>query len=167
MSTELEKYITNIPDFPKPGVSFKDISPLLKYKLNETIEEMSKGIDWNEVDHVIGIESRGFILGVALAQMHNKGFIPVRKKSNLPPPVISEEYTLEYGTDILEMHPNDEPTKVVVVDDVLATGGTMKAVIKMCQKNNYDIQNIAVLINLGFLNKFKEEGIKYNSVLEY
>jgi adenine phosphoribosyltransferase len=152
MSTEfdLEKYIHNIPDFPKEGVIFKDISPLLKFKLNETVDLMAKDVNWDQVDHIIGIESRGFILGSAMAARLNKGFIPIRKKGKLPPPVLSQKYDLEYGQDQLELHPNDLPANVVIVDDVLATGGTMKAAINLCHKASYTIQHILVLIDLKF-----------------
>ena len=128
---------------------------------------MSKGINWNEVDFVVGIESRGFILGAAMAQLHGKGFIPMRKKGKLPPPVIGESYALEYGTDTLEMIINEKPGRVVLVDDVLATGGTLRAAMKLCEKNKLKISALALLINLTFLNKFKEEGLPVISVLNY
>jgi adenine phosphoribosyltransferase len=162
-----ETHIRNIPDFPKPGIVFKDISPLLQERFSEVIEAMSESIDWKNVDHVVGIESRGFILGAAMAQLHGKGFIPMRKKGKLPPPVISETYQLEYGTDTLEMIKSDTPARVVLVDDVLATGGTLKAGLNLCQKNQLEVVAMALLINLTFLNKFKEQGLPVHSVLNY
>ncbi|HXH76010.1 MAG TPA: adenine phosphoribosyltransferase [Bacteriovoracaceae bacterium] len=162
-----ESHIRNVADFPKPGVMFKDISPLLNERFSEVIEAMSKGIDWKNVDSVVGIESRGFILGAAMAQMHGKGFIPMRKKGKLPPPVIAETYTLEYGTDTLEMLKSDAPARVVLVDDVLATGGTLRAGMNLCEKNKLHVVNMSILINLTFLNKFKQEGLPLISVLDY
>jgi adenine phosphoribosyltransferase len=162
-----ESHIRNVPDFPKPGILFKDITPLLQEKFHEVIEEMSKGIDWSEVDYVVGIESRGFILGAAMAQLNGKGFIPMRKKGKLPPPVIAETYSLEYGTDCLEMIQEEKPGRVVLVDDVLATGGTLRAAANLCAKNKLEVKGMALLINLTFLNKFKEEGLPVFSVLDY
>ncbi len=162
-----EQYIRNVPDFPKAGIMFKDITPLLQYKFDEVISAMGEGINWNEIDAVVGVESRGFILGAAMASHFKKGFIAVRKKGKLPPPVMSESYALEYGTDTLEMIINNKPARVVVVDDVLATGGTLKAVMNLCEKNKYDVKALSLLINLTFLNKFKENGLPVHSVLNY
>lgn len=162
-----ESHIRSVPDFPKSGVVFKDISPLLQERFQEVIEAMSQGIDWSQVDAVVGIESRGFILGAAMAQFHGKGFIPMRKKGKLPPPVISETYDLEYGTDTLELIQSEKPARVVLVDDVLATGGTLRAGLKLCEKNNYQVVGMSLLINLTFLNQFKQEGLPVHAVLEY
>jgi adenine phosphoribosyltransferase len=162
-----ETHIRNVQDFPKPGVLFKDITPLLQERLSEVIEAMSQNIDWKNIDFIVGIESRGFILGAAMAQLQGKGFIPMRKKGKLPPPIIAESYTLEYGTDTLEMIKNEHPGRVVLVDDVLATGGTIKAAMKLCQKNKLEVKAMSLLINLTFLNKFKEEGLPVISVLNY
>ncbi|MFA5584062.1 MAG: adenine phosphoribosyltransferase [Bacteriovoracaceae bacterium] len=167
MQHPFEQYIRSVPDFPKPGVVFKDISPLLTNHFDKVTEALCEGIDWNEVDAVVGIESRGFILGAAMAQLKGKGFIPMRKKGKLPPPVIGESYELEYGTDTLELIVNDRPLNVVLVDDVLATGGTLKAAIKLCENNNLKVKKLSLLINLTFLNKFKEEGYPLHSVLNY
>lgn len=162
-----ESHIRNVPDFPKAGIIFKDVTPLMQERFSEVVESMCQGINWSEIDYVVGIESRGFILGAAMATLKGKGFIPVRKKGKLPPPVISENYVLEYGTDTLEMIINEKPARVVLVDDVLATGGTLKAVLNLCQKNKFDVKAMALLINLTFLNKFKEEGLPVHSVLNY
>jgi adenine phosphoribosyltransferase len=162
-----ESHIRNVPDFPKAGVLFKDVTPLLQERFQEVVEAMSKTINWEEIDYVVGIEARGFILGAAMATLQGKGFIPVRKKGKLPPPVISESYALEYGTDTLEMIINEKPGRVVLVDDVLATGGTLRAVMNLCQKNQLDVKAMALLINLTFLNKFTEEGHPVHSVLNY
>ena len=162
-----ESHIRSVPDFPKAGIVFKDITPLLTERFSEVIEAMSQGIDWKKVDHVVGIESRGFILGAAMAQLHGKGFIPMRKKGKLPPPVIDESYALEYGTDTLEMIVNTKPARIVLVDDVLATGGTLRAAMNLCHRNKFEVVNMSLLINLTFLNKFKEEGLPVVSVLNY
>jgi len=162
-----ESHIRNVPDFPKPGILFKDITPLLQERFHEVIESMASTIKWDEIDYVVGIESRGFILGAAMATLKGKGFIPVRKKGKLPPPIIAESYTLEYGTDTLEMIVNQNPGRVVLVDDVLATGGTLKAVMNLCQKNKFEVKALSLLINLTFLNKFIEEGHPVHSVLHY
>ena len=162
-----DQYIRKVPDFPKPGIMFKDISPLLSEHFDKVTEALCEGINWDEVDAVIGIESRGFILGAAMAMLKRKGFIPMRKKGKLPPPVIGESYELEYGTDTLELIANDKPQRVVIVDDVLATGGTLKAAMTLCEKNNYEVKALSILINLTFLNKFKEEGLPLHSVLNY
>ncbi len=162
-----ESHIRNVQDFPKPGIVFKDITPLLQERFPEVITAMSQGIDWTKIDYIVGIESRGFILGAAMAQLHGKGFIPMRKKGKLPPPVIAETYALEYGTDTLEMIQEEKSGRVVLVDDVLATGGTLRAAAKLCAKNKLEVTAMSLLINLTFLNKFKEEGLPVISVLDY
>jgi adenine phosphoribosyltransferase len=164
---EYEDLIHIVPDFPKPGIVFKDFSPLLKHKLPEIIEDMGKDINWSEIDVILGIESRGFILGSALAMKYNKGFVPVRKKGKLPPPIVSETYALEYGTDTLEMRLNDEKLNAIIVDDVIATGGTLKATIKLCEKNNYVVKGVSALIDLKFLNNLSESDYRIHTVLNY
>jgi adenine phosphoribosyltransferase len=167
MKNKLESLIRNVPDFPKAGVMFKDISPLMKDHWPELMMAMSEGIPWDKIDYIVGIESRGFILGSGLASLHKKGFIPVRKKGKLPPPVVAESYALEYGTDTLEMAVQNTPARVLIVDDVLATGGTLRAVMKLCEHNKYKVEGMSVFINLTFLNTFKEEGLPLFSVLNY
>jgi adenine phosphoribosyltransferase len=162
-----ESHIRNVPDFPKPGIIFKDITPLLQERFPEVISSMCVGIDWSQIDYVVGIESRGFILGAAMAQLKGKGFIPMRKKGKLPPPVIAETYSLEYGTDTLELIREEKPSRVILVDDVLATGGTLRAAVGLCHRNKMEVKAMSLLINLTFLNKFKEEGQPVHSVLNY
>lgn len=162
-----EDFIVNVPDFPKKGIIFKDITPLLQNHFSEVIEEMGKLIDWTQIDVIAGIESRGFILGAGLAARYSKGFIPIRKKGKLPPPTIEHSYALEYGTDTLEIKPNLSPKRVLIVDDVLATGGTLKAAMNLCDKANLKVGGLMVLINLKFLNQFEQEGYKVKSILNY
>jgi len=156
----LNNYIRDIPDFPKKGIIFKDITPLLKNKeaYYYAIEEFKKRIFKRKIDYIIGIESRGFILGAALAQSLNCGFVPIRKKGKLPYKVISETYDLEYGKDILEMHvdalkANDN---VVLIDDVLATGGTISASLKMLEKFKVNIIECQFLIEIKALKGYEK-----------
>ena len=167
MSHPFESHIRNVPDFPKAGIIFKDITPLLKDRFDEVIDTMAAMIDWSQIDIVVGVESRGFILGAAMAQKMGKGFVPIRKRGKLPPPVLSESYTLEYGIDQLEMSVNDRAARVVLVDDVLATGGTIKAAMNLCQQNHYEVKALSFLINLTFLNQMKDDGAPVFAVMEY
>jgi adenine phosphoribosyltransferase len=143
-----KKYINEVPDFPQQGVSFKDVSPLLEStQFSKAIIEMKKLVPIPQ--YWVGIDSRGFIFASALANISG-GLIMCRKKGKLPPPVISQEYSLEYGTDILEIRPGNGT--VVIVDDVYATGGTMNAVEQLCQKAGYTVLDKLVLIDLKFLH---------------
>ncbi len=156
MNSELLKFIRDVPDFPKAGIIFKDISPLLRERFQETIAALSNLLQWDSIDYVLGIESRGFILGSALASKHNKGLIPVRKKGKLPPPTFSANYSLEYGTDTLEISAlGPKNSKVLIVDDVLATGGTYGATLKLCEQANLIPMAGLFLINLTFLNNLE------------
>lgn len=163
---DISKYIDDIPDFPKEGIVFKDISPLLKHKFPELIDHIHSLVDWDKVDYIVGIESRGFILGSALSQRSGKGLVLVRKKGKLPPPIISEEYILEYGTDTLEIKENNEKANVLIVDDVLATGGTLRATMNLCEKANYHVEQSLVLINISVLNDFKQKGENLISLMD-
>ncbi|HRO67888.1 MAG TPA: adenine phosphoribosyltransferase [Pseudobdellovibrionaceae bacterium] len=163
----LRKWIRDIPDFPSKGVLFRDISPLLKSPeaLKYVAENLLGHADLSAVDHIAGVESRGFILGMLLAAHHGKGFIPIRKAGKLPPPVVARSYDLEYGQAELELNPGEG--RVVVVDDVLATGGTLQAAIDLCSQAGYRVQDAAVLINLTFLNKMEFNGRAVPSLLQY
>lgn len=134
----VESYIRDVVDFPKPGIVFKDITPLLQSAegLKRTIEAMAAAHDPASFDLVCGIESRGFIFGTALAHHLGKGFIPIRKPGKLPWKTASESYELEYGTDALEIHVDavQGGRRVLMVDDLLATGGTMEAGLKLVRK---------------------------------
>tara|TARA_A100001011_G_scaffold114722_1_gene121374 strand:+ start:111 stop:593 length:483 start_codon:yes stop_codon:yes gene_type:complete len=147
----LKDYILDVPDWPVEDVVFKDITPLLKDKdaLNHSVKLLEDLID-ETPDYIVGIESRGFIFGSYLASKMGLGFVPVRKKGKLPPPVISKAYSLEYGFDTLEIKPGKG--RVVIIDDVYATGGTAKATRELCEKAGYEVINDIYLINLKFLN---------------
>lgn len=153
---ELKDSIRDIPDFPKKGIIFKDITTLLKdgRKFRAAVDAIAEKYTGEKIDKVVAIEARGFILGSVIAYKLGAGMVPVRKKGKLPHETSSVEYELEYGKDSLEMHkdaisPND---RVLVVDDLLATGGTMKAVCDLIEKAKGDISSIAFLIELTFLN---------------
>ncbi|MEI7961152.1 MAG: adenine phosphoribosyltransferase [archaeon] len=144
--------IRAIPDFPKKGIMFRDITTLLKDSkgFNFVIDEFVLRYEKMDVDFVVGIESRGFILGAALAHRLDVGFIPIRKKGKLPAEVIREEYSLEYGTDVVEMHKDalKKGNKVLLVDDLLATGGTACAACKLIEKMGAIIVECAFVIDL-------------------
>lgn len=164
---DLKALIRDIPDFPIKGVLFRDISPILESPpaFHASLERMVSHIDLSAIDHVVGIESRGFILGSAIAARFEKGFVPLRKAGKLPPPVESLAYTLEYGEAVLEMRPGQG--RVLIVDDVLATGGTLDAARQLCGRAGYEVVDLAVLINLKFLNQMTFKGRSIHSVVEY
>ena len=155
--------INEIQDWPKEGVSFKDISPLLKSQdFKSAIKTLGKKFCLHDVDYFIGIDSRGFIFASALATLFSKGLVLVRKKGKLPPPVVSRCYSLEYGEDSLEINPGSG--NVIIVDDVLATGGTLKAAKELCKSAGYNVVDCGVLIDLKFLHN---DDIKAKSVIVY
>ncbi len=156
MMTELSAYIRTINDFPKPGIGFKDITTLTKdpngFKLSlDLMVEKLANID---IDLILGIESRGFIFGAALADRMGVGMDLIRKKGKLPGVIASETYDLEYGNDSIEIHKDSfkKGSKIVIVDDLLATGGTMAASINLVKKLGGEISCVLFLIELGFLN---------------
>lgn len=161
--------IRDVPDFPIKGVLFRDISPLLAdaEAFHHAAGDFGKLIDLEKVDLFVGIESRGFIFAAQLAAHFKKGFLPLRKAGKLPPPVLKNSYKLEYGEASLELAPAPKPFRVVICDDVLATGGTLKAAIELCEQAGYKVQDLLVLINLTFLNdmKFQEQQVK--SLIQY
>jgi adenine phosphoribosyltransferase len=151
----LQNYIRDVNDFPKPGVLFKDITPLLgNSKASEAcLDGLLKLVEDQKIDKVVGIESRGFFFGTLLAQRLNAGFVPIRKSGKLPFDTIKEPYSLEYGMDVLEMHEDAilPGEKVLLHDDVLATGGTAKAACTLIEKLGGEIVQCNFLIELEFL----------------
>lgn len=149
------RLIRDIPDFPKPGIMFKDITPLLGSPdgFRTCIELMAKQVADEHVDVIVGMESRGFIFGSALALKIGAGFVPVRKPGKLPGPVDSMEYELEYGTDSLEIHQDalSVGQRVLIVDDLIATGGTARATGELVAKQGADIVGFSFVIELTFL----------------
>jgi adenine phosphoribosyltransferase len=169
MSIEIIKQnIKEIPDFPKKGILFRDINPLLNTHFQLTLDTMAALLsdeEWANVDSIAGIEARGFFLAAGLAAIKGKGVIPIRKKGKLPGEVKSVEYELEYGTDALEMAPGQG--RILLVDDVLATGGTLNASIELANQTDHVIQDILVLINLTFLNDFSWNGKNVRTLIDY
>ncbi len=159
----LKKYIRDIQDFPKPGIDFKDITPLLinPQARKETLEILLSTLKDKKIDKVVGVESRGFFFGILLAEELNAGFIPVRKSKKLPYETISASYDLEYGTDTLEIHIDaiQKGDKVLIHDDVLATGGTAKAVCELVERLGGEIVQVNFLMELTFLNGREKLGI--------
>ena len=153
---DLKKLIRDVPDFPKPGIVFKDITPLLKDAdaFGFVVDEFVERYKMESIDVVMGIESRGFILGPPVAYLIGAGFVPVRKKGKLPWKTVQETYALEYGTDHLEMHTDGiaKDQRVLILDDLLATGGTAQAAARLARGAGGEVVGLAFLIELGFLN---------------
>ena len=152
---DLERYIRNIPDFPKPGIVYKDITPLLQNPeaMREGVERFLQKLGEVKIDKVVGIESRGFFFATLLAEKLNAGFVPIRKPGKLPYKTHRESYSLEYGEDSLEIHTDaiEKGEKVLVHDDVLATGGTAAAACKLIEKMGGEIVQVNFLMDLEFL----------------
>ncbi|TAE70612.1 MAG: adenine phosphoribosyltransferase [Bacteroidetes bacterium] len=170
--SNLEQYIRTVSDFPKQGVSFKDITTLLKdaNALQLAGNQLFENAKHLKVDKVIGIESRGFMYALWLATQLKAGFVPVRKPGKLPSEVFKQEYQLEYGTDTLEMHIDaiQKGEKVLVHDDVLATGGTAEAVSKLVEKAGGEIVQFSFLIEIPFLNgRNKLTNYEIKSLIQY
>ncbi|UBB25772.1 adenine phosphoribosyltransferase [Pseudoxanthomonas japonensis] len=147
--------IRDVPDFPKPGIVFKDITPALADAdgFAEAMAELAEPWRGTALDAVIGVESRGFILGAALARELDIGFVPVRKPGKLPARTLTLDYALEYGSDRLEIHADALPAgaRVLVIDDVLATGGTLRAAVALARQQGAEVVGAAVLVELAFL----------------
>jgi adenine phosphoribosyltransferase len=168
----LKTKIRHIPDFPKPGILFYDITTLLNDRdgFREMIAALSAPYAGRTIDQVVGIESRGFILGAAVANQLGAGFVPIRKPGKLPSKTHREEYALEYGTDGLEIHEDAvrEGQRVLIVDDVLATGGTAKAASGLVRRVGGELVGLTFLIELNVLNgRAKLNGEDVYSVLQY
>ena len=168
----LKEMIRTVPDFPKPGIMFYDITTLLKnpYGLRTTIDRLVEFIDDPRVDTVIGIEARGFIFAPALAYRLKAGFVPVHKPRKLPAEVESISYDLEYGTDTLEIHKDaiGQGHRVIIADDLLATGGTARAVVDLVERLGGTVAGLAFVVELTFLKgRERFEGYKISSLLKY
>ena len=172
LTIDFKQMIRSVPDFPKPGINFFDITTLLKEPagLKATIDALSDPYAGARIDTVVGIESRGFILGSAVAQRIGAGFVPVRKPGKLPAKAIKEVYELEYGKDAVEIHADglDRGQRVLIVDDVLATGGTAAATTRLVKHLGGELHGLAFLIELTFLDgKRQLTGEDVFSVLQY
>lgn len=172
MSVNLEKYIREVPDFPKPGIGFKDITTLLKnaegFRL--AVDQMAEQLKGVKIDAIAVIESRGFPFGSALAYKLGTGLLLVRKPGKLPARTIREEYALEYGTDALEIHQDaiSPGQNVLIVDDLLATGGTALAVAKLVERSGGKVAAVAFVVELDFLKgRRKLEGYNTISLVHY
>jgi adenine phosphoribosyltransferase len=165
---ELKNAIAAVADFPRPGILFRDISPLLRDHFDDTLRAMDSLLteeEWRDVDALAGIESRGFILGAALAARRGKGFVLVRKQGKLPPPVVDVAYELEYGSGVLEMQRGRG--RLVLIDDVLATGGTMTAAAELCERAGYRLQALMALIDLNLVKDYSWRDLQLRAVITY
>lgn len=155
LATEVQRTIRDVPDFPKPGIVFKDITPVLADAalFARVTRVMAEPFQDSGITHVVAIESRGFLLGAPVAQHLSAGLIPMRKPGKLPWKTLREEYALEYGTDSLEMHLDalDATSRVLVVDDVLATGGTARAACALAARHAAEVVGCSFLLALSFL----------------
>ena len=174
LAEKIQKAIRDIPDYPQKGIIFKDITTLLNEGelFSEVIDYFSE--KYKNVDFVCGIESRGFIFGAAIAAKIKKGFVPLRKKGKLPYTTVAEKYALEYGFDEIEIHidafKNIKNPKVLLIDDLIATGGTAEAAVRLIEKVGGNLVAAAFIIELTFLDgakRIKELGIEVDSLVKY
>lgn len=169
---DLKELIRDVPDFPKQGILFKDITTLLKEgkAFQQSINLLAEHYQNRKIDQIVAIESRGFIFGSALAYQLGTGFVPVRKPKKLPAKIERIEYALEYGTDCVEIHADalQPGQSVLIVDDLLATGGTASAVTQLVKKLNANVLGLAFVIELTFLNgREKLKGFDIHSLIQY
>jgi len=169
---DLKKLIREVPDYPKPGILFYDLTTLLKDKkgFHELIDRLCNHYDGHPIDVVAGIEARGFIFAPALAYSLGAGFVPVRKPKKLPAKTTSVSYALEYGTDTLEIHEDavKKGDRVIICDDLLATGGTAAATVKLVQQLGGTVEGAAFAVELTFLNGRKKlPGLDVFSLIQY
>ncbi len=168
----LKDYVRDIPDFPKPGVVFKDITPLLadKKAFSYVIDALAHEFDRDQIDKVLGIEARGFMVAAPLAYRFTAGLIPVRKKGKLPWTVEAQGYELEYGSDLLEVHSDAiaPGERILIVDDVLATGGTAEATAQLTERCGGKVAGIATIMELAFLGgRERLTGYDFFSLISY
>lgn len=169
---DLKRKVRNVPNFPQPGIQFKDITPILqdpKY-FSKLVDDLAHLFDDKKFDKVVGIDARGFILAGALAYKLGAGLALVRKKGKLPHKTVAKSYTLEYGSNTVEMHQDTiaKGDRVLIVDDVIATGGTLTAAVSLVRKLHGRVEGVALMINLSFLNGLKKlPGIDVRYLIEY
>ena len=171
-AVDLRSKIREVPDFPTPGVGFKDITPLLADPdaLQATIDELAGWVREKQPDLVLGAEARGFWIGSAIALEAGVGFVPARRPGKLPPETVSASYVLEYGENALELHPDliPEGSKVVIHDDVLATGGTVEAICKLVERLGGEVVGACFIIELTFLGgRARLEGLDLHALITY
>ena len=171
---DLKSLIRTIPDYPKPGILFRDITTLLGHAkgFGATIDQLAAPFRDQKIDAVAGIEARGFILGGAVADRLKCGFVPIRKKGKLPAKTIGQDYTLEYGVDVIEMHEDaiKPGERVVLIDDLIATGGTAEAAAKLIRKSGGELVGAAFVIDLpdlGGVKRLNAHGIKSHALMAF
>lgn len=171
---DLKRYIRTIPDYPKPGILFRDITTLLSnhHAFRAAVDELCWPFLKAGIDHVAGIEARGFILGGAMAHVLGRGFIPIRKKGKLPHKVIGQEYALEYGVDTIEMHEDalQKGERVLLIDDLIATGGTAQAAAALISRSGAELVAAAFVIDLpdiGGAEKLRQAGLKVHTLVSF
>jgi adenine phosphoribosyltransferase len=171
---DIKRYIRTIPDYPKPGIMFRDITTLLAdlHGFRASIDELSWPFLRGHIDYVAGIEARGFILGGAVAATLGRGFIPIRKKGKLPSRTIGQEYALEYGVDAIEIHADaiKQGDRILLIDDLIATGGTAGAAIDLIRKSGGEVVAAAFVIDLpelGGAEKLKAKNVKVHTLVSF
>ena len=169
---KIEEYVRSIPDFPEPGIIFRDVTSVLQDAdgLQLAIDSMQDCLEGEEFDVITGLESRGFIFGMPIAYNLHKAFIPVRKKGKLPRETVSAKYDLEYGTAEIEIHKEDlrPGMKVVIIDDLIATGGTVEAAVKLAESLGAEVVKIAFVMELaGLKGRERLTGYDVESVITY
>ena len=171
MEALLKRHIRDIPDFPKPGIIFKDITPLLQNHdvFRRIIENFAKRYEKEGIHAVVGIESRGFLFGTPLAHQLGASFIPIRKKGKLPYKTVDMSYDLEYGSATIEMHEDaiERGQRIIVIDDLLATGGTAEAACKLVEKQGGKVVECAFVVELAFLNGREKIKSPIHSLVKY
>lgn len=171
MPDSLKSAVRNIPDFPIPGILFKDISPILSDPalLQRSIDLFVEIVSGQQIDKIVGIDARGFIFGAPVALALKAGFIPVRKKGKLPYKIFEESYSLEYGENVLQIHQDaiQPGEKVLIIDDLLATGGTASATVKLVKKLGAEVINVAFLIELNALDGRANIDAPVSSIIQY
>jgi len=165
---DLKRHVVDVADFPRPGILFRDVMPLLRQHFAATVAALDgllSASEWSGIEVIAGIESRGFILAAALAERRGKGFVAIRKQGKLPPPVVDLAYALEYGAGVLEMQRGSG--RLLIVDDVLATGGTLRGAAELAGAAGYAVGALAVLIDLKLVESFRWNGLPLRAVIDY